>query len=264
MRSCASHEGRSRVGGGGAATPVSTIALTTPALRAIPRHRTAPRVCRRVCRTAWSALPARTTRGTRPRAGASPRWRPRPPVVGAGPGCVPPPRRLSVPRRTRPGAAPSRTRAGTEARLCPWSVVPPRRERRTSHGRGRAGSGRQARTAPTATGLDDRPPASGSHTRPEAVALLALPVVRLERALHAWPPREGNARGTRGEGPGRSGAKNKSTARSERTATRPRTPRARPHPCCGPSAVVRFALPRRRHGLGGELPRMPRPNLPAG
>src|SRR5262249_7247296 len=72
-------------------------------------------------------------------------------------------------------------------------VVPPGPGPRTSHDPGRAGSGREARAAALAPSPEHRPTATGTHASPEAMTLLALPVVRLERALHAWPPREGFA-----------------------------------------------------------------------
>src|SRR5207249_5716712 len=81
-------------------------------------------------------------------------------------------------------------------------------------------AGRRARAAALASGLEHRTTAAASHAGPEAVALLALSVVRLERALHAWPPSRRIARETRGRGPQTVGRTTKCTATRERTATR--------------------------------------------
>lgn len=180
---------RSRAASDGTSGRVSTTAFTI-----VPRPpRTAPRACRRARRMASSRLPGGPRPNTRRRAGESAPPVPRQRGGDAGPGCAPP-RWAPRTRRTRPAGERRRRRPPSAPRSAPVRVAWPRRGPRTSHDRGRAGSGGEACAAAMASGLEYGPPAPGTHAGPEAVTLLALPVVRLKRALHAWPPREGFAR----------------------------------------------------------------------
>ena len=100
------------------------------------------------------------------------------------PRCRPPGR-----SRTRPGVGPrhrDRARCGPTTR----PAGPPGRgpARRRSHGRGSARSGGETLAAAGPARLEHRAAAAGAHPEPETVGFLALPVVGLERALHAWPP----------------------------------------------------------------------------
>src|SRR5207253_1815551 len=133
---------------------------------------------------------------------------------------------------------------------------PPGRGRRTWHERERARSGRQARAAALASGLQHRPTAPASHAGPEAVALLALSVVRLERALHAWPPREGSPARPEVGGRKQSGeplSVRRRVKEPQRGGRDPPRNAERPLFAAKPRCYVRTS--RQRHGLGGELPR---------
>jgi hypothetical protein len=82
-------------------------------------------------------------------------------------------------------------------------------------GHERARSGGEVRAALGPPAANHRTAGPGPHPQPEAVLLLPLPVVRLKRPLHAWPPRTafscartevGARREPRHTAPGRSGA----------------------------------------------------------
>ncbi len=64
------------------------------------------------------------------------------------------------------------------------------RVRGTRHGLERARSGRQGVAALGPTPTDRGATRARPHAETEAVLLLPLPVVRLKRPLHAWPPRK--------------------------------------------------------------------------
>ena len=110
--------------------------------------------------------------------------------AGGAAGCAPPHRRRAGrPRRRHAGGPSSPARAQV-------TVSTPRRRRepaasarndaRSRTGQIRPTGGRGPWTAGAA--ITARP-AAGAHAEPEAVLLLPLAVVRLERPLHAWPPR---------------------------------------------------------------------------
>ena len=96
--------------------------------------------------------------------------------------------------RTRPAAALARRRDVPQPERPAPRAGAPRRAPRRSHGRGCARSGAEALAAALTPASEHRAAAAGAHPVAEAVLLLPLAVVGLERALHAWPPRVGAAR----------------------------------------------------------------------
>lgn len=140
-------------------------------------------------------------RGRPSRGPSRPRGPPGSPGGGGAAGSGRGPSRRGGRARRRPAAdhLPGRQPGGPRGHRRDGSGRP--RTRRRSHGRGCARSGREAGATPRATGLEHRAATPGAHAGTEPVLLLALPVVGLERPLHAGsltrggPPSSANCGG---------------------------------------------------------------------
>jgi hypothetical protein len=140
-------------------------------------------------------------RGSRTHAAADRRSAPSPRATFGAGDCASPRFRPVVPPRTRRGAVRHRRRA---PRFSPRDLRPhacdraPAPETMLDHGRARSGG--KVGAALAAPASNDRATRSIAHPEPEAVLLLAFPVVRLVRPFHPWPPRTPGPRWGRGAG----------------------------------------------------------------
>jgi hypothetical protein len=140
-------------------------------------------------------------RGSRTRAAADLHSAASPRAAFGADGCASPRSRPTVPRHRRRGAV---GRWRRSPRFSPRDLRPhacdraPAPETMLDHGRARSGG--KVGAALAAPASNHRATRSIAHPEPEAVLLLASPVVRLVRPFHPWPPRTPGPRWGHGAG----------------------------------------------------------------
>ena len=188
--------------------------------------------------------------------------RPRRRAAGGAPGCGRPRHRPDGRRRTpragdRPCPQVRRSRSGLLG-----GGAGPRPAHGTTHGLEQARSGRQACRGPwpDADGAPRDPP--GPHPEAEAVLLLPLAVVRLERPLHAWPPRTPGPRYLQGKWALGAARHRRADARAGRwtvqcTASPGQARQSRPNPPIAGAGEHSTARPMFASRACGPCPRRP-------